>query len=377
MQTEKLTTWVEVSKKALQHNVEQFKKATGKKIMAVVKSNAYGHGIIGTANAIKDDVDYFAVVSVEEALTLREHSIENNILVFSILGFNPELIVESIKKDIELTVFDDTSYKQVVAASMMAGKNAVVHIKVDTGMSRLGVDVNDSFSFIKKVFENEHLEVKGIYSHLSSADADIEFTDLQCERFQKVLGFFQENDFEVTIKHILNTPAVMMGKDIGNTVRIGLGLYGLAPSDFVSDIIKKKYTWFSLLPALSWKTRIIQVKDVAKGSFVSYGKTFEVDKDMKLAVLPVGYWDGLGRKLSNNGDVLIDGARCRVRGRVCMNHTIVDVTELNDVQVGDEVVLLGKSGNDEITADELTGRIGTINYGIVTRINPLLKRIYY
>lgn len=378
MQTEKHTTWVEVSKKALQHNVLQFKKVLGdeKKIMAVVKSNAYGHGMIGTASALQGHVDYFAVVSVEEALDLRKNGIENDILVFSILGFDLSSLVESINKDIELTIFDAVSYEKVVEASIAAGRKAVVHIKVDTGMSRLGFNVQDSFDIIKKTFSDEHLEIKGVFSHLSSADEDIDFTDLQCKRFQKFLDFLQENNLEVQVKHILNTAAVMMGQDIGNTVRIGLGLYGLAPSDFVFDIIKKRHPWFELVPSLAWKTRIIQVKEVSEGSFVSYGKTFQSDKNIKLAVIPVGYWDGLGRKLSNTGDVLINTQRCRIRGRVCMNHTMVDVSDLDNVKVGDEVVLIGKSGSEEITADELTKKIGTINYGIVTRINPLLSRIY-
>jgi len=377
MQTEELTTWVEVSKEALRHNISQFKKVFGdeKKIMAVVKSNAYGHGIIDTASALKGDVDYFAVASVGEALDLRKNGIENDILVLSILGFDSSLIIESIEKDVELTIFDDASYEQIVKSAEEAKKKAVVHIKVDTGMSRLGLNVTDGF--IKRVFSDEYLEIKGIYSHLSSADENIDFTDLQCKRFQKVLDFLEENKFEVPVKHILNTAGVMMGKDIGNAARVGVGLYGLAPSDFVLDIVKKRHPWFELKPAFCWKTKVIQVKKVSEGAFVSYGRTFQSNKDIKLAVIPVGYWDGFSRKLSNTGDVLISGQRCRITGRVCMNNTIVDVSDLDNVKVGDEVVLLGKSGSEEITTAEFTEKIGTIDYDIVTRINPLLKRIYY
>ena len=377
MQKQTLTTWVEISKANLLYNVQQFRDIllSDMQIMGVVKSNAYGHGIENTAKVLSEAVDYFAVVSVEEALLLRSIGIEKPILVLSIIGFDDDLISTAIKNNIELSIFDSVSFFKIAELAKKANKKAKVHLKIDTGMSRLGFSVEQSSEMIKKIVEHLDLKLQGVFSHLACADTDVGISSLQIDAFNKILKYIKDNDVSVPIQHLSLTAGVMTKSIAGNAVRIGLGLYGLYPSALCREMVKKDNKGFNLKPVLSWHTKIIQVKEIDGQSGVGYSHTYITKERIKIGVLPVGYWDGLGRKLSNNGEVLIQGKRCKIIGRVCMNHTMVDLSSLQDVKPGQKVTILGKVGEQEITANELTKQIGTINYGIVTRINPLIPRV--
>ncbi|MCL5011012.1 MAG: alanine racemase [Patescibacteria group bacterium] len=373
-----MTTWVEISKDNLIHNVRQLRSIlpAGFKIMAVVKSNAYGHSSELTAKVLDDWVDYFCVVSVEEAILLKKSNIKKPILVLSILGFDDKLLSQAIKEGIELPIFDEPSYRKIARTAQKIKIRPKVHLKIDTGMSRMGLPETKAKAMALKIAKNKNLIFQGIFSHLALADGNSKITGLQIQKFREILKFLNIHKIKVPVQHILNTPGMMTTvQAVGNGARLGLGIYGLYPSRFCKETALRKNSSFNLKSVLSWQTRIIQTKDIAKGQGISYGYTFITKNKIKIAVLPVGYWDGLGRRLSNIGYVLIKGKKCRIIGRICMNHTIVDVSKLKNAKVGDRATLLGRNDRKEITADQLTKMLGTINYGVLTRISPLIPRI--
>ncbi len=395
-----MLTWVEISKSALINNLKEFKKIVGPKIklMAVVKSNAYGHGLVGVAKIIKEYIDYFGVAYLDEALILRKISIKKPILVLTYWDLKDiKSQIQALRQEIEFAVYTYPQAKILSKLSQKIGKEAKIHIKIDTGTSRIGVLPKDSLNFVLKCLKLPGLTFKGIFTHFANAEAyNQKYTLLQTERLKRVVeeinkkigldSFFDLIHAGCTASTIGN-PATYF-----NLVRIGIGLYGLWPSaetrKLASDLFgwkgaltskgleKKQGIRLKLKPALSWKTKVIQVKELSAGTPIGYGCTYRCRRKTKIAVLPVGYWDGYDRKLSNKGQVLIRGRRAQIRGRVCMNLIMVEVTKIPNVKIGDEVVLIGKQGNEEITAEELAEKIGTINYEIVTRINPLLPRIY-
>jgi len=413
-----MLTWLEISKSALIHNLRQFRKIIGSKIklMAVVKSNAYGHGMIECAKIFeKNGADYLGVVNLDEALQLRRNNLKKPILVLTFwptpmnypASAEPRFssgefqritnkkIEEAIKKNIEFCAYTDQQLDFLAKISQKIGKKAKIHLKIDTGTSRIGVLPENSLNFALKCLKLPNLELKGIFTHFAKSEAyNQKYTLLQTRRlkkiaqeiilktapnlFSRVLKFNATADKNKTILPIIH--AACTASTIINSmthfdlVRIGIGLYGLWPSQAT-----KHYGASSsvvLKSALTWKTRVIQVKELSKGTPIGYDCTYRCKKRTKIAILPVGYWDGYDRKLSNCGEVLIRGRRAPVRGRICMNLTIVEVTKIPGVKVGDEVVLIGRQNDKEITAEELAEKIGTINYEIVTRINPQLSRIY-
>lgn len=258
-------------------------------------------------------------------------------------------------------MYNKEGLKRIAVAARKAEMRAFVHIKIDTGMSRFGVSLKEAIPFILSAAKLEEIKLRGIYSHFAASDEDAEFTKMQACRFQKVLDALQKKNVSIPLRHINNTAGCFLEGIPGNAARVGIGLYGLYPA-------------FSLQPALAWKAKIIQIKEAQKGDAVSYGCAYTALKRMRLALLAIGYWDGFDRGLSNRGAVLVRGVRCPVVGRVCMNQTIIDVTEIPRVSVGMEVVLLGKSGKEIITADDIAKLLNTINYEVVTRINPLIPR---
>lgn len=223
-----------------------------------------------------------------------------------------------------------------------------------------------------------NLRLEGVFSHLAdSENPNQTFTNKQIDIFEKVITKLEEQGVNIPLKHMACSAATILNKRSWfNMVRVGISLYGLYSIQDGWQKMKRKYPWFSLKPALSWHTKVIQVKELPAGTNIGYGLTYKAKHKTKIAVLPVGYWDGYDRKLSNQADVLIHGQRALVRGRVCMNMTIVDVTDISNVRVGDRTTLIGRDGQEEITSDELAKKIGTINYEVITRINPLLKKVY-
>ena len=366
-------SWVEISRSAILYNLAQFQKITGKKveIMPIVKSNAYGHGMIETAKLISSKVKWLGVVSLGEAIELRKNKIKNRIFVLSYA--QSRYLEQGIRQNIDLPVYDLAYAKLISKISKKVKKIAKVHIKIDTGTSRVGVLAKDAVKFIQQVNKLPNLKIQGVWSHFAASEENQKYTQLQLNNFNKILDQLEKLKINIPTKHFSCSAAALTQPQAHfDLVRLGLSLYGLWPSALAKRIALKKYPWLKLKPALNWKTKVLQVKNISKGTKVSYGCAYTAKKKMKIAVIAVGYWEGFDRHLSNKGEVIISGQRCKVIGRVCMNLTIVDVSKVKNVKSGDEVTLIGK----KITAEEIAEKINTINYEIVTQINPELPRIY-
>lgn len=353
--------WVEVSKSALIHNVRQFrKKLNGSKLMAVVKSNAYGHGFIETSKIfLKAGADWLGVNSLDEAIELRAIGIKAPILILA--SITKDMVPRAIENDIRFFVSDLDNINR------RWKKKPIVHIKIDTGMSRQGIFMKDASKFIKDV--KKYAIVEGIVTHFANADEleNRKYFNFQLINFKKVIKSIEKENIEIPMKHAFNTPALLTSKkNEFDLARVGIGLYGLWPS----HKFKKRFKKLNLKPALEWKTRIIQIKKIKKGTPVGYGITERTKKDSTIALLPVGYFDGFDRKNSSIGKVLINNREARVLGRISMNLTVVDITGIK-AKVRDEVTLLG----GKISAEDIAERIGTISYEVVCRINPAIKRI--
>ncbi len=375
-------SWVEVSGSALRHNLKQYRRVLkpGASLLAVVKSNAYGHGLVLASQVAAKSglVDWLGTASLAEALTLRAAGIKLPLLVLSY--YHPlqvDELIRGIKAKISFVVYDTGAIKQLAVAARKARQRARVHLKIDTGMARLGIDYRTANQYLRLIKGDKNLWLEGVASHLATAESRFTgFLQTQLENFDK---FLMENNSLLgskIYKHIACSAAI--NTQIGaqyNLVRLGIGYYGLWPSLDNEAMVKKTQPDFKLQPALTWKTNIIELQKLVTGVTVGYGRTYLTKRPLMMAVLPIGYWDGYDRKLSNHAQVLVQGKRCPVIGRVCMNITMVDVSQVKNVKVGDEVVLLGRQGRGEVTAERLAEKSGTINYETVTKINPLLKRI--
>ena len=371
MLTKNLKTWVEVSKDALKYNVETIQRlAQRKTVMGVVKSNAYGHGLVETAKLfLKYGVDWLGVDNVDEAVLLRKAKVGSPILV---LGYTPVALFSlAAKYKIKLTLYGEEIFKQ---ASKFK-KSIDFHLKIDTGMSRQGVLVSNLPTFLNNFKNFPEVKVEGVFTHFANADnlSDPSYPRQQLTNFREALEIIKNFGLTPKVVHAAATTGLFaLPEAMFDMVRVGVAFYGLWPSqDFQS-----RFSSFNLKPALNWKTRIIQIKKIPKGTPVGYGITEKVKKDSTVALLPVGYYDGYFRAFSSIGEVLISGQRCKVLGRISMNLTVVDASKVNDVRVGDEVVLIGQMGSEQITAEEVARKLNTISYEVVSRINPLLPRIY-
>ncbi len=351
--------YAEIDLGAIRNNLINIKKRVKKKLLVVIKANAYGHGAMRVAEAMCDIADYFAVATIEEAIQLRENGIKTPILI---LGYvSPEYFSDLVKYDIDQTVFDYES------ARLLAKAGGKAHIAIDTGMSRIGFAPNDeSVEIIKKINALEGIKIEGIFTHFATADEeDKSFANKQFEIFVDFVKRLEENGVCVPIKHIANSAAIIdMPEATLDMVRCGIITYGLKPSDEVGDI--------ELTPALKLKSHVVNVKTVPKGTPVSYGRTYVTDSERVIATVPVGYADGYPRALSNKGRVVINGKYAPITGRVCMDQFMVDVTDIPNVKVGDTVGLI----DDMIPCEEIARIEGTINYETVCKISDRVTRIY-
>jgi alanine racemase len=363
-------SYIEVSKSALLGNIKAYRDQLGKtKLMAVVKANAYGHGVDVVADVIKDVADWFGVVNISEAVNLRDLGVNKPILVMSY--YDEDKIEEALRKNISLVVYDETQLKLLNESAQRLHTQARVHLKIDTGTSRLGVLPDAVLEFAQKIGKLQHIKLEGVFSHLAASEDNAPYTKKQLQTFEEVLSRLDQNGIKPQLRHIACTAsASAFPLSRFDLIRLGIGLYGLS-----SYKARTKANKLLLTPILTWKTRIVQVKDVPKNTYVGYSLTYKTTKASKIAVLPVGYHEGYPRSLSNKGEVLVRGQRCPVRGRVCMNLMMIDVSKVKDVSAGDEVVLIGRQGKDEITADELAKHAGTINYEIVARLNLNIPKV--
>lgn len=380
-------SWIEISKKNLIHNIKLHRRFLKKKtkLIAVVKSNAYGHGMIIVSkilDALKD-VDIIATVNLEEAIELRNNKIKKPILVLSYFGIlesrgvKTEQISCSIKNDISFMIYDIKTARFINSVAKKINKKIKVHIKIETGMTRVGVLYDESMDFIKNVLKLQNIEIVGLASHFATTEENNQyFARYQLDNFKRLIKDLEKQNIFIPIKHIACSAAITLSDNNHfDAVRLGIAMYGLWPSEENKNFIQKKYPWFDLRPVLSWKTKLFQIKRVEADTPVGYGCTYKTKRATKIGLIPVGYFEGLDRGFSNNGYVLVGGKKCPIIGRVCMNITIIDLNNAKNVIVGDEVVLIGKQLKNHISAEELASRIDTINYEITTRLNSQILRV--
>lgn len=366
-------TWAEVNIDNIKHNYNEIRKITNKNagIMAVVKANAYGHGSYEISKALIDcGVDYLAVATIDEAIELREHGIDKPILI---LGYTPiKFSREIVNYNLTQTVFEYSYAKALDEEAKKQNKIAKIHIKIDTGMGRIGYNNFD-------IAENEivqmnllnGLSLEGIFSHFSSSDErDKSYTFEQFEKFMKMVNRVEKHNIFIPIKHIANSAAIIdLPETHLNMVRPGIILYGSYPSDEVQKKIDLKRT-------ISLKSRIVYIKDVPENEYISYNRTYRTNRTTKIATLPIGYADGLNRLLSNNYSVIINGEYAPIIGKICMDQCMVDVTSIKNVKKGDVAIIMGDSGDKCLTAEEIANKLKTISYEVYCGISRRVPRIY-
>ncbi|OGS12698.1 MAG: alanine racemase [Elusimicrobia bacterium RIFOXYA2_FULL_58_8] len=357
-------TRAEVRLSAVRKNLQKIKVAAGPaRVLFVVKANAYGHGAAALAGlAEREKLAWgFGVSSVEEGLALRSAGIKNPVLVLGSL-YPFESFVEAINAGLTVTIASLDAARQVKEAAAKLGKKAVCHIKLETGMGRIGARKPSVLKIYDELSGSGDVSVEGMYTHLSSADCDPEYTGLQLSIFGETAAGLEDRGARGLVLHAANSGAALKCPvSRMDMVRCGIAAYGLADG---------------FEPALALKSRIVFVKNVREGAFISYDKSFRAGRPMKIATIPAGYGDGYLRRFSNRADILVGGRRCRVLGNVTMDMVMADVTAVKEAAVGSEAVLLGRQGGQEITAQELAGLADTITYEIVTLISARVPRVY-
>jgi alanine racemase len=370
-----MKTHVEISKANLQHNLQLFKEITGKKVMFVVKANAYGHGLKEIVEISKglSCVDQFAVDSVTEALQVRSLQSRAPILI---LGWSdPTELADIVAHGFETVVPSTDQLKRVTAIAKKLGKKALIHLKLETGTNRLGLDPEQALSIMREL-PHPHVELRGIYSHFANIEdtTDPTFAQQQLSIFNQALRHLPPGR---TVRHFSSSASsLLFPKTFFDMVRVGISAYGYWPSKQTHALyLEKNRKRVVFRPVLSWHAKVAQVKQVKKGSAIGYGLSYRTYGRMKIIVVPVGYYDGYDRKLSNIAHVLVNGVKAPIRGRICMDMFMADVSHIANVKAGDRVTLIGEGNRERIDADSLAELAGTINYEVLARINPLIPRV--
>lgn len=369
-----LRCYAEISLEAIGHNIREVKKRLpeGVKLLGVVKANAYGHGAVPVASYLENQVDYFATATIEEAIELRENGISAPILI---LGYvSPSQYGDLVEYDITQTI---DSYAQALALEKEAARQnrkAKAHLAVDTGMTRIGFQVTEHDADVAaKIADLPHIELEGMFTHFSCADQeDKTYCSMQMEKYDKMTALLAERGVTIPLRHICNSAGIMEFDDHHfEMVRSGIITYGIYPSE---EVKKER---LDLIPALSWKSHVIHVKEVGPGIGVSYGATYVTEKPMtRIATVSAGYADGYPRALSNQGCVLIHGKKAPIIGRICMDQMMVDVTDIPDVQVEDVVTLVGTDGDETITIEEIANPAARFDYEMLCDISSRVTRVY-
>jgi alanine racemase len=366
-------TRAEIDLDAARHNITTLKRHIGDdvRMMAVVKANAYGHGAVPFAQtALECGASYLAVACADEGVQLRRGGISAPVLV---MGYSQPAEMKRIAEYNLTPTINDTAQAQALSeAARTLGVKTTVHLKVDSGMNRYGSDAGELVKLAQAISRMRPLDMEGLFTHFARSDeSDKSWTDQQFERYCIAKDELRKAGFEFRLYHCANSAAVMeLPKTHMNMVRTGTALYGLYPSREVSKDIK-------LRPVMSLKSRVGRVHALKPGDGVSYGYTFVAKENARVALIPVGYGDGYKRSLSNIAPVLIHGHRVQVAGRVCMDQTVLNVSDVDDVCVGDEVVLIGRQGDQEIPVEELADLTGTINYEVCTWLSARVPRLYF
>lgn len=362
-----MNTHAEISLDAIKHNIAEIKKyiSPGAKFMAVVKANAYGHGAPAVARAaVEAGADHLGVANLKEALELRETGILSPILI---LTESPTSVAdEVIQHDLTQTIYSFSEAKALSDEAQKRKKTAKIHVKIDTGMGRVGIVPSEGLAFIAKVSSLPGLTLEGVFTHFAKAeDPEDNFTVEQFQKFQQIIARLPQ----ITLKHAANSAAALFHPATHlDLVRVGLMMYGLYPQGNSRRLINLK-------PALSFKTRVTYLKKVPAGTPLAYGSTYITPTETTIATLPVGYADGYSRRLSNRGQVVINGKRFPVVGRISMDLTLVNVGQ-GKVEMGDEAVLIGEQGGQAVSADEIAALEDTISYEVICSIGKRVPRVY-
>jgi len=372
-------TWVEVSQSAILHNLKLFREQAGKALLApVVKANAYGHGLVQIGRLVTaNGADWLCVNSLYEAVALREHGITCPVHV---LGYvSPTQAETVVALGLRMVVYDSEVVRRLSALASARNQSVPLHIKIETGNNRQGLLPNQALELAKLIRDLPGVELEGISSHYADIEdtTDHTFARSQLRRFLEMDKALRELGTPPRIRSFSNSAATILWPETRfELVRLGISLYGLWPSKetFVSAVMLGRET-LDLRPALTWKCVVAQVKSVPRGEYIGYGRTFRTSHETRLAVLPVGYYDGYDRGMSNLAHVIIGDHMAPVRGRIAMNMTVVDVTDIPDVEAGSEVVLLGRRGDNVLSSELLAQWANTINYEIPTRINDRIPRV--
>lgn len=367
------SAWLEINLDNLKHNIEIIRiNSLNSPIMAAIKADAYGHGAENIAFALEElGIEYLAVATKDEALELRVDGIKSPILMFQPPFV--EHIDELVKNEISLTLASPLNLDRIIRSAQKHNVKVKVHIKIDTGMGRIGFNFKDEklYRFAKRISKEPHLILEGIYSHFSTMSTDDpEYMELQFRRFVEIIERIKKDNIRVKYCHISNSSAIISKPEYKlDMVRPGIMMYGLYPSEALKEYVKLK-------PVLSFKARIAFVKNIKEEIGISYAKTYKAKKGEVIATLPVGYADGLSRAFSNKINVLFRGKRVPVVGTICMDQCMINLTGFENVKTGEEVVIIGEQKKDSISIDDWAEKINTINYEIATSLSKRLPKIY-
>ena len=365
-------SFAKINLSAIDHNLREIKKslAKGVKTLAVVKADAYGHGLVPVSKHIQKDVDYFAVATVEDALELRENGVEKPVIILSYVS--PLQYETVIENDITATMYNVEEAENLSALAEKKGKKVKVHIPVDTGMGRIGfMPDEDGVKAVRCISEMKGIFLEGLFSHYACADyEDKTESDKQTELFDRFISLLENEGIEIPIKHMNNSAGTIENLKQYDMCRVGIALYGLYPSDEVNKDNMK------LMPAMEVMSHIVHIKTVEKGFKIGYGHIYEAPSERTIATVSIGYADGYKRCLTGVGYVLANGKKAPIVGKICMDQCMVDITDIPDLKVGDKVVVMGKSGNEELSAELLGSMCHSFNYEIICSFMPRVIRIY-
>lgn len=368
-----LRTYCEINLDAILQNILNIRKKVGNqvKLMAVIKADGYGHGAKEIGHYIKDEVDFFGVATIEEAVEIRKSGLDLPILI---LGYNsPSLYHLNLEYDVDQTIYSYETAEKMSETAVAMGKTSRIHIALDTGMTRIGISPDEKgLRLVKQIQALPGIKIEGLFTHFSCADmTDKGYTFDQMERYDFFVRLLEENQIEIPTKHICNSAGIMeFDHHRYDMVRSGIITYGLYPSDEVD------MSTLALTPALSWKSHVVNIMEPEINRGISYGATYVTDHPCRIATVSIGYADGYPRSLSNKGWVLIHGQKAPIVGRVCMDQMMVDITDIPDVEIEDIVTLIGTDGTERISVEELADLAGSFNYEFVCDIGQRVPRVY-
>jgi alanine racemase len=365
--------WAEINLDALNNNLNQVRRhADSGKVMLAIKADAYGHGLREVAQEVADRVDIFGVASTDEGVTLRLGGIKNPILVLSPVPYReiPALFEHNLTPSVTETEFAQRLSKEAVKREASIG----LHVEVDTGMGRTGVDEATAGDFVAGVARLPGLDIEGVFTHFPAADSDLDFTHHQLVLYERLLTRLTRLGITGYLRHTANTAGFLnLPGSRYDLIRPGLIVYGILPDSYQSGY---RTSGLKLTPVMSLRSRIVNLRDLVAGRSLSYERTYFTKRDSRIAVITAGYGDGYPYSLKNRGKAMVRGKRAPIVGNVCMDLTMLDVTDVPDAQIGDTVTLLGSADGDTITANELAGWAETIPYEIICRVSPRVPRVY-